>query len=211
MIRVLFCSVATSMLVAAPALAAEDSNSGFRAEARLGYDAIKLSVDYDDGVDQFSDSASDNGLLYGVEVGYDFDFGGQFVGPYASFDLSSTKECYADTFESYCLKARRNIAAGIRAGIGHADSLRGYVKVGYVSGRMRGTYEDFEDSSFNFSDAASRDGLQVGVGLEYPLGKGAYGKVEYLYNDYKDFDIDPPVLTGDFTRHQAVAGIGIKF
>jgi len=73
------------------------------------------------------------------------------------------------------------------------------------------TYEDFEDASFNFSEAASRDGLQLGVGLEYPLGKGAYGKVEYLYNDYKDFDIDPPVLTGDFTRHQAAAGIGIKF
>jgi len=206
--KVLLATILASV-AAVPAFAA---GGNFRVEARAGYDSIKLTLDYDDGEDQVTENGSEGGIVYGAEIGYDFVFGGQFIGPYASFDLSNTKDCYEEAgLWKECLKARRNIAVGIRAGIGNVDSLRGYVKVGYVNGRIRYVYEDFEDSTENWSDSAGRGGLQVGAGIEYPFGNTAYGKVEYLYNDYKKFDIIDPILTGDVSRHQVVAGVGVRF
>ncbi len=112
--------------------------------------------------------------------------------------------------DEYCLKAKRNFSVGVRAGLGSADSLRGYVKLGYANGKIKASYTDFDNSANNISESDSRGGMQFGAGMEYPLGGEVYTKLEYLYTDYKGFDIDA-FTTGDFSRHQVVGGVGVKF
>jgi outer membrane immunogenic protein len=204
---------ALAFAVAAPAVAAD--HAGPRIEARAGYDRIKLKADYDDGFDQFAGSGSEDGVSYGGEIGYDaYVSDNVVVGAYAGLDLSSTKTCgeiYG--LDRGCLKAGRSITLGVRAGAPIGGNGLFFVKGGYSNGELMVSYEDFEDILEDFSDKGNRDGVHIGAGAEVGLGKTLYGKVEYVYTNYKDarysssdFDVG-----ADGNRHQAVLGVGLRF
>jgi outer membrane immunogenic protein len=197
--RKILCAAVLAACFSSPAFA---NFSGGRIEGRVGWDRPGLEIDFDDGEDQFSFSDSDDGLLYGVEAGYDFQMSEHVVlGIYGGFDMSDTKRC-GPLFgnDEACLKVRRNLT----------DAVMVYAKGGYSNGRIKATYEDFGDPTNNDSASESRGGIHVGAGLELALGTMAYAKIEYVYTDYKSFLLDD-FTKGDFDRSQVIGGIGIRF
>lgn len=45
------------------------------------------------------------------------------------------------------------------------------------------------------------DGFRVGAGYQLGISDKIYGKVEYRYSNYE----------ADFSRHQGMVGLGVKF
>lgn len=204
----LLCAAVLAACVSSPALA--DAPSGARIEAHVGWDRPGAELDYDDGVDQFSVSGHDDGLLYGGEIGYDHAVGAMSLGIYAGLDMSDAKRCeevFGD--DAACLKIKRNITAGVRAGGMMGNWAMLYVKGGYSNGRARVSYQDFIDPTNNDSLSKSRGGWHLGAGLETALGSNAYAKVEYVYTDYKNFS--DGVTSLGFDRSQIIGGIGFRF
>ena len=201
------------MLSASPAYAA--GFTGPRAEVRGGWDRTTIDIDYDDGVDAFSDDGSDSGLNIGAELGFDFPIGtGAVAGVYGGVEWANTKECgeiYGD--DEACLKLGRSFTLGGRIGAIISPRALIYVKGGYSNGQIKATYEDFIDSDFNFSDSANRDGYHLGLGGELSLSNNVYARAEYVrtnYNDYdySDEDVDVKV---DSHRDQLLVGVGFRF
>ena len=88
-----------------------------------------------------------------------------------------------------------------------------YGKAGYSNGRIRLTYEDFENILGDFDEGENLDGFHVGAGPEVQLSGSSYAKLEYVYTqynafDYSDTDVDVDV---DLNRHQVLLGVGVRF
>lgn len=184
--------------------------SGPRVEARIGWDKAQLEAEFDDGDDAFRIGDADDTVAYGGEIGFDQQLGGGLLGAYATLDFSEAEQC-DELFgeDELCLRAKRNLAVGIRGGFVTGPVLV-YGKAGYANGRFAATYEDFEDIIDDFSESDSRDGYQVGAGVELPLGSTAYVKAEYVHTNYQNFDVDADT-DGNFKRDQVTAGIGLRF
>ena len=202
---------------ATPAMAQEVANApvGLRAEARAGLDYVHDSLDATDGTTTLHVSEHSTGLVYGGEVGFDARVS-QFatVGVYGGIDGSSTKACgevYGN--DAACLRAGRNFSAGVRLGYMFNPNGVFYVKGGYSNGRIQADYTDGNDLTNNFRLADNRDGFHAGVGAEIGFGSHLYGKAEYLYTNYNSYDYLAGInrLSLDFDRHQAVAGLGVRF
>ncbi|GAA0313685.1 hypothetical protein GCM10009087_25030 [Sphingomonas oligophenolica] len=202
--KLLFASVA-ALVIATPAMAQDASSSfkgGARVEARLGVDDVVLSVN--------GDSDSKVGLAYGGEAGYDFVTKSGFViGAYAGIEGATTKDCTAVYGnDEACIKAGRNITAGIRAG-GIVGKGLLYAKGGYTNGRITATYRSNTTPANNFSDGANADGFHVGAGYEVDISSNTYAKIEYVYTNYSlGNDLG---LNIDAQRHQGVVGFGFRF
>src|SRR5687767_664208 len=87
-------AVLVGAILAASPVAAQ--MTGPRIELHAGWDRPDFKVTFDDGIDRFSDSESENGLLYGIEAGYDvaLDSSGDLLfGILAGFDLSTAEQC----------------------------------------------------------------------------------------------------------------------
>jgi len=208
---------AVALTAAAPALAQTEPTPpvGPRIEARVGFDRVVLGVHASDDLNDESVSGGKSGVTYGGEIGYDLR-AGQYatIGVYAGIEGASTKECtelYGS--DEACLKAGRNITAGVRAGYMFSRTGLLYVKGGYTNGRLRLTYRDATDGSNNFDEGTNRDGFHVGAGAEMGFSRNFYGKLEYVYTNYNSFDVDDGTTSGnlDFDRHQVVAGFGVRF
>ena len=206
-------ALGAATVLASPAFAADFA--GPRAEIRGGWDRTTIDIDYDDGEDSLSDDGHDTGFALGGEIGYDFAIGTSVVaGPYAGVEWATTKECgevYGD--DKACLKLGRNFTLGARVGAAVAPNILLYVKGGYSNGQLKATYEDFEDSDFNYSDKADRDGFHFGLGGEVAVGSNGYVRGEYVrtnYNDwdYSEEDVDVKV---DSHRDQVLFGFGLRF
>lgn len=196
--------------------AAQDVSTigGPRAEVRAGYDNVSVDVDYDDGVDSFSGSDGTDGVAYGGEIGYDFNFGGAIIGAYAGVDFASTDYCselYGD--DEVCLEAGRNITAGARLGWMVGPDALLYAKGGYSNGRIKLTYEDFENILEDIDEGENLDGFHLGAGAEIGLSANTYAKLEYVYSNYDGFEYsDPDLDVGvDLDRHQVLLGLGLRF
>ena len=187
--------------VAAPALA-QDSNSGPRIEATVGWDRLVLNLD--------DDSAGKSGVTYGGELGYDVQIGtGAILGAYAGIDGSSAKECVSAGTERECLKVGRNLTVGARIGGRIGTRSLAYIKGGYSNGRLRGTYTDTAFPADNISGGENMDGFHAGAGVQVGLRNGFYGKAEYNYTRYSTYDFDGSDFRLD--RHRVVAGFGYRF
>ncbi|UIJ44823.1 porin family protein [Sphingomonas cannabina] len=201
-----------ALVLATPAMAQD--MGGARVEAHVGYDRVNLDVDYDDGVDQFSGSDGTDGVAYGVEAGYDVVTSGVVLGVYAGLDLASTDYCseiYGD--DEACLKARRNITLGVRAGVPVGPRTLVYAKGGYSNGRVKATYEDFEGILDSGKVSDNLDGFHLGAGVQSGFGKNLYAKLEYVYTNYSGYDIETTDFgaSADFDRHQVLLGLGVRF
>jgi outer membrane immunogenic protein len=201
--------VALVLGAASPALAADFA--GPRAEARLGWDRTTMEISYDDGFSSFNTKGHDDGFGLGAEVGYDVKLGTAAVlGAYAGAEWASTKECtevYGN--DEACLKLGRNFTLGARIGATVSPKALLYVKGGYSNGQLKATYEDFADSSYNFSDKANRGGFHLGVGAEMNVTETGYVKLEAVRTNYNDYDNGDEKL--DTRRTQIVAGFGLRF
>jgi len=201
--KFLFASVA-ALVIATPAIAQEapsEFKGGARVEARVGIDDVVLKA--------AGDSESKVGFAYGGEVGYDYATKSGFViGAYAGIEGATTKDCAVTGTQSACIKAGRNITAGVRAGGVVAGGLL-YAKGGYSNGRLNLTYKNTAAPATNFSDGGNADGWHLGAGYEFTISEHTYAKLEYVYTHYSVDDTSG--LDFRLQRHQGVVGFGYRF
>lgn len=213
--KVLVCLATGTALAATPALAqsTDTSFSGPRVEAILGWDKTKAGSTIDnDNIDD--DSQSMDGLLYGVGVGYDYDFGNGVIGAEAEFTDSTAKSEFAN-FGLGDVKAGRDFYVGARAGFKAAPSTLVYVKGGYTNARFK-AYDSFNNVTYN--EKIDTDGWRIGAGVEQKMGSNAFAKLEYRYSNYSEGEVDfggnipeSDRFNVDLDRHQIVAGVGYRF
>lgn len=179
---------------AAPAMAQDNAPfSGFRVEGIVGYDTTDVE---DEG---------SSGVLYGAQVGYDFQSRGAVFGIEAEASDSTVDECVSNVDivgDTLCAQAGRDLYVGGRVGAALGDNVLVYGKAGYSNARINLDYEDgTAATAADFEVGENLDGVRAGVGVEFALGPNSYAKTEYRYSNYEQ----------GFDRHQVVAGFGFRF
>lgn len=208
-----------ALALSAPAFAQDAARdgatmAGFRIEARAGYDNPRLTVAFDDGVDSFKETDGTDGVVYGGEIGYDVPLGYSTAGVYAGLDFANTDFC-SEVYgqDEACIEAGRNITVGIRGASQVSANALLYVKGGYSNGRLRLSYEDFEDILEDVDASVNVEGFHLGAGGEIGFGSNTYAKLEYVYTDYDGDEFEGSDFTAgaDLSRHQIMAGFGVRF
>ena len=179
---------------AAPASAQEAAPfSGVRVEGIVGYDTTDVEGENSDGI------------VYGAQVGYDVQAGGIVLGVEGEASDSTVDECVSDVDlvgDELCAQAGRDLYVGGRIGAAVTPNILIYGKAGYTNARVSLDYEDGTTATtLDFEDGENLDGVRVGGGVEFALGRNSYAKTEYRYSNYEQ----------GFDRHQVVAGFGFRF
>lgn len=190
---------AGSAIAVTPALAQERAPfTGPRVEALIGYDNLR------DGTDGDTDRRS--GLAYGGAVGYDVQAGGMVVGVEGEIIGATTKARSTSLLvpgDRLQLNAKRDLYAGARVGYAVTPLTLVYAKAGYTNARFETRYDNATVATVN---NRNQGGYRLGAGAEHSLSPNTYVKAEYRYSDYgsRNFGIDP-------SRHQLMAGVGLRF
>jgi outer membrane immunogenic protein len=195
--KILIVAALLSGAMATPALAQDDQpRGGFHVGAIVGYDSVQGDVDGSEGV------------TYGLTAGYDFAVGNNFVvGPEVELSSSSVDECESGVTRAgdlLCLEAGRDIYVGARFGtrVGPNRNILLYAGGGYTNAEFRATYDaNLAGTTGDFDITDEADGFRLKAGAEFDIFRNAYVRAEYRYSNYD----------GDFDRHQAVAGFGLRF
>lgn len=155
------------------------------------------------GLDRIQNDGHDDDLMYGIAAGYDKQIGKAVIGAEVEYSDSSNKTCddgaktAADPL--LCAKAGRDLYVGGRVGTAIGANTLLYAKAGYTNADAKFTSDNGTDET---TLAKSHlDGVRVGAGVEHKLGGKAYIKGEYRYSNYER----------GIERHQALAGVGIRF
>lgn len=198
--KLLAAALVATSAVAAPAFA-QTADSGFtgpRAEAIVGWDQVS---------DDSLNNASRDGVVYGVQFGYDVQAGGAILG----FEGEATGATTRDTARGVLVaddrlraKAGRDLYVGGRVGFLATPRTMIYAKGGYTNARFDTTYDS--TATGRIEDHATVDGWRVGAGAETKLNDKIYVKAEYRYSKYDD---DNSGI--DAHRHQVLAGVGVRF
>jgi outer membrane immunogenic protein len=209
-------ALVASTAFAAPAFAqtGQSAFSGPRVGILGGYDGIRPgSTESIEGVDQTVD-----GFLYGIEAGYDFDFGGAVVGVEAELTDSTgkveTNRVNPNTFGFGEVSTGRDIYIGARVGAPVTPSTLVYAKGGYTNTRLNTLASD---GTANLDENYNLNGWRLGAGVEQAIGTRTFAKLEYRYSNYEraDFRFPDGATTPNFDidtdRHQVVAGVGVRF
>lgn len=188
---VAFIALAGAAGLATPALAQEPAAASFagpRVEGIVGWDRSQGYGDHDDGA------------LYGIAGGYDFQSGNLVLGVDAEVNDSTAKDCAGAGSAAdprVCAKAGRDLYVGGRVGTVVGGRTLLYAKAGYTNARYKVSYDDGD----KITDGRNFDGLRVGAGAEYALSRNSFLKAEYRYSNYED----------GLARHQVVGGFGFRF
>lgn len=206
--RTIFLGALAASAIATPAAAQEAAPfTGAHVEALAGYDALGAGNDELDN--------SKDGFLYGVNAGYDFQFGGVIAGIEGEFTDSTTKIRANDidvVGDSVRLNTDRDLYVGGRLGFAVAPSTMIYAKGGYTNARIEARYNDGAGASFR--DGTTLDGYRIGAGVEQKFnlfGPSGFVKAEYRYSNYRNLDVGNADVNTDIDRHQVLAGVGIRF
>jgi outer membrane immunogenic protein len=187
-----------SAAIATPAFAQDAPASAPEGKEFQGFKILAVT-----GIDHVtSDFDNETGLTYGGVVGYDYQAGKAVFGVEGEIDGSTAKNCtnnIATPGDRGCIKAGRDLYAGVRAGVVVGNKALLYVKGGYANGRITGTYTaGATTSKYGYNS----DGWRVGTGVELPVAKNMLVRAEYRYTNYTDTSL---------ARHQGVVGFGVKF
>ncbi|MFN3724772.1 MAG: porin family protein [Allosphingosinicella sp.] len=195
--KTLFVAALLTGGMATPAMAQDDtSRGGFHVGAIVGYDTVQGDVDGADGV------------TYGVTAGYDFEIGRNFyIGPEVELSTSSVDECESGINRAgdlLCLDAGRDIYVGARFGtrVGPNRDVFLYAGGGYTNAEFHATYDaNLAGNTGDLDISEETDGFRLKAGVEWDFVRNAFVRAEYRYSNYD----------GDIDRHQAVAGVGLRF
>jgi outer membrane immunogenic protein len=190
-ITILTAAAAVGAL-AAPAAAADIS--GPRVEIIAGYD----KPDFDFNSPTNSDLDSD-GIVFGLGAGYDFALG-ETVALGIDVEASESTAGFTHSFapDSVQFEADRDLYAGLRFTAAASERLNLYGKAGYTNARVKAV---LTTPTFSETIRGDAEGFRVGLGAQYAIGAKAYVGAEYRYSNYE----------ADFSRHQAVAALGLRF
>ncbi|MCM8731080.1 outer membrane protein [Hephaestia sp. GCM10023244] len=201
---------------AAPALAQDATFTGPRIGVIAGYDVMRPGSTEDSDIAGKNESA--NGLLYGVDAGYDIGVGNAVIGAEAEISGSTAKvkngPVDTNDFGYGRVKAGRDLYIGARAGFRAGPSTLVYAKGGYTNQRLDLTASDGQTETGRHYNL---DGYRVGAGVEQAVGTNAYAKLEYRYSNYGKARLEfaDGTNTNNFSvdtdRHQVVAGVGLRF
>ncbi|MFC3440349.1 outer membrane protein [Sphingobium rhizovicinum] len=181
----IFLAASVLCFLSAPAFAQDAAPfTGGHAEIITGYDSVDA-----DGI------SSADGLLYGLNAGYDVAAGGVILGVEAEISDSTTKKGYAGGRTA----SDRDLYVGSRIGVPLGDKALAYAKAGYTNARFE--YRDSAGEGGTVSGGDNLDGLRLGAGLEYRLTDSLFLKGEYRYSNYE----------AGLSRHQFVTGVGLRF
>lgn len=204
--------IALAALAAAMA-GATQAQAGLRVDVHAGLDHTTVKQRTDVGTSGATTEQSDDGVIYGGEIGYDVAFAGLIVGAYGGIEGASTKEC-AEVFTEVetCTKAGRNFTLGARVGVHVMPRLLVYAKGGYSNGEVRtDSIDHVEKETVTMSQ--DMDGYHLGAGVQLDLLSNVYAKLEYVRTDYKDYALkqgDATIHTG-VDRDNVVLGVGWRF
>lgn len=217
--RKLFLAALAGAAAATPALAQDEAArgpfTGPRAGVIVGYDGLRPGSSERSSID---DDAGSDGLLYGGDIGYDWQanrlvFGveGEITGSTGKVS-NSPRDAAALGFGR--VKTGRDLYAGARLGTLITPATLLYVKGGYTNTRLDLTASDgVTETGRHFN----LDGYRLGAGVERALGPNTYAKIEYRYSNYGDARLEYANgnNTGNFDidtdRHQVALGVGYRF
>ncbi|RYE03156.1 MAG: porin family protein [Sphingomonadales bacterium] len=187
-----------SSALAAPAFAQDAAPfTGPRAEAVLGWDHVS---------DDSLNGGSRDGVVYGGQIGYDFQAGSAVIGVEGEATGATTKNTSngvlvaGDTLRT---KAGRDLYVGARVGFTVGERALIYAKGGYTNAQFKNEYRS---AVTNLDDRDNVDGWRLGAGAEVKLTDKVYAKAEYRYSKY-----DSDSANVDAKRHQVLAGVGVRF
>jgi outer membrane immunogenic protein len=182
---------AAASMMSAPALA--EVESGARVEVLAGYTEVSLDwTDFELG------TQSDGGFAYGVGAGYDFAISSNAaIGVDLEYSDSDAKFVYSAPPALLEASAGRDLYVGARATFSVSKSLNLYAKAGYTRSLIKLRYSDVLET---LPESGGIDGGRAGAGAQLDFGK-FYGFAEYAYTNYE----------ADFSRNQAMVGLGIRF
>ncbi|MDF2382983.1 porin family protein [Nostoc ellipsosporum NOK] len=201
--RTKFIAAAAALLAgsafAAPAFA-QSTDSGFtgpRAEAVVGWDHVKPSGSGVKGAD---------GVLYGGQIGYDFQAGNAVFGVEGEATGSTAKRTDTSVLvagDRARISTGRDLYVGARVGFTVGGNALIYAKGGYTNAKFDSRYVS---GTTNVSTSDNADGWRLGAGAEVKLNDKVYLKGEYRYSKYNNDDAGI-----DAKRHQVLAGVGVRF
>ena len=211
----------STIAIATPAVAqsaGDDTFTGPRVEALVGYDDVKAGSSVDDDGNENNDQSIE-GVTYGIGVGYDVDLGGAVVGLEGEYTDSSAKTEFEDgDFEGFGfgrVDAGRDLYVGARVGAKVQPDLLLYAKGGYTNAKLNVLAND---GVTEFDEDFDLDGIRVGAGAEYAMGTNTFFKLEYRYSNYQEGEVDfegslpdSERFDVDLDRHQVMAGVGVRF
>ena len=162
-------AVAAAVIVLAASPAAAD---GVHAELLTGYDGVTFGGN------------TYGGVSYGVGLGAEVTVAGRvYVGAEGTATGSTAKS------SRLSVKARRDLAAVAKIGVGITENISLYALGGYSNALVKGP-----------GGAEKLDGIRAGLGWRYKLGQ-VYMKGEFLYTNYEQ----------GVKRYQGIAGLGYEF
>jgi len=149
-------------------------HSGFRVEALAGWDHTEI-LDDDEG-----------GILYGVGVGYDFQSGRAVFSIEAEANDSTNNGCIGDiASDRFCITSGRDLYIGARAGILVGRDVLLFGKAGYSNARYVFEFDSVAQGIHD-RDGVNLDGIRVGAGAQFGVGRNAYLRTEARYSNYED-------------------------
>lgn len=167
--------------------------SGFRIEGLVGYDSAEVADN------------NDGGVVYGVGAGYDFQMGHMVFGIEGEASDSTNRGCINDAFnvgDSLCVRTERDLYVGGRMGVIVGRNILLYGKAGYTNARVQVDYDDGTVAGAgNFSLGENLDGVRVGLGAQFGIGRNAYIRTEARYSNYE----------GGGDRGGVVGAFGFRF
>lgn len=151
--------------------------TGFRIEGLVGWDHTEI-LDDDEG-----------GVLYGVGIGYDFQAGRAVFGIEAEANDSTNNGCLSNIIaanDRLCVTSGRDLYIGGRAGFLVGRNVLLFGKAGYTNARYISEYDDGTPAgASNFSVGTNLDGIRVGAGAEFGIGRHAFIRTEARYSNYE--------------------------
>ena len=196
--KIFAAALIASTAIAAPAFAQDATFTGPRAEAVVGWDRVTD--------DSFNTDNSRDGVVYGGQVGYDFQRGNAVFGVEGEITGASTKDTARGVLvagDELRTKAGRDLYAGARLGFLVSPTAMVYAKGGYTNAQFETRYTA---AGTDITERDNVDGWRLGAGAEVKLNDKVYLKGEYRYSKYDNEDAGV-----DAKRHQVIGGVGIRF
>ena len=180
--------------------------TGLYASGSIGAGGLVHELGDTGGILSFNGIGAE-GLMAGIGIGYDHEFGSSFVaGVEASARVANIATTLSLGPDSIDVTADYGFDVVARLGFKPSDSTLVYGLAGYSHQRF-----DIEASGAGSVFDWNADGYTVGAGVETALSEKTLIGLEYRYHDYGDFEPIPDTLYIDTSSHTAKLTFKYKF